>query len=603
MAVINTPEKTIILVEDEVIIAMAEKKTLSQYGYQVVLAHSGEAAVKILETGSIKIDLILMDINLGHGMDGPEAARRILKNVDIPIIFLSSHTEPDVVEKTEDITSYGYVVKNSDKAVLLASIKMAFRLYEAKQVELQKERTILAQEEQYKRLIDGLGERHCVFTHDLEGSFLYASDGFSMFGVRADEIIGQNWRSIRFTEDSIARGNKADEDIINTGERQTVLLECIHSDNSRRFIEVNYGPVYEGDEITYMEGICTDITYHKSIEAGLKRQKSLLDKSQELAHIGHWAWDVVNSTLEWSDEVFRIFGVDRADFAVSVENFEGAIHREDLDDFKKKRDDMLSRGDESEIVHRIVLPDSTIKTVVERSSVIRDDQGSTIFVMGTIQDVSDRIAIENELRNQISEKELLLREVYHRIKNNIVSIENLIHLKANTTGCEDITYVFKDVISRIGSMRLLYDMLTQGNEHQQISADIYIERLCTAIFDLYSCTDRIQLKVEVPNKCLEQQLMFSTGVILNELVTNSIKYGFAAEQKGDVEVHLNVCDANIILMYRDNGTGFDNTQLESYTGFGLKLIQMLVSQRGGFFSIESADGVAVNIEMPLVPAT
>lgn len=596
MAVINTLEKTILLVEDEVIIAMAEKNTLSQDGYQVVLAHSGEAAVEIIETE--KVDLILMDINLGRGIDGTEAARRILKDTDIPIIFLSSHTEPEVVEKTEDITSYGYVVKNSDKAVLLASIKMAFRLYDAKQMELEKERTIMAQEEQYKRLIDGLGETHCVFTHTPDGEFLFASQGFSMFGISAKDIIGKNWRSIRFTEDSIERGNLTDQKIIETGERQTVLLECIHPDNSRRFIEVNYGPVYEDNTITYLEGICTDVTSHKSIEAGLERQKKLLDKSQELAHIGHWAWDIHNSCLEWSDEVFRIFGVTRENFSVSVENFESAIHPDDLEDFKIKRDDMLAREDESEIEHRIVLPDKSIRFVVERSSVIRDDEGKNIFVMGTIQDISDRIEIENELRNQINEKELLLREVYHRIKNNIVSIGNLIHLKAETSGCDDLHVVFNDILSRIESMRLLYDMLMLVDDQDSIPADRYFEGMCTTILDLYSCADRISLDLKNEKVLLNPQLMFSCGVIINELLTNTLKYGYPIDSSGQIRIQTQINDGILELEYRDNGRGFDSTKIEEFTGFGLKLVHMMVGQRGGKISIESNDGVCVIIRIP-----
>jgi DNA-binding NarL/FixJ family response regulator len=73
-----------------------------------------------------------MDINLGPGIDGTDAAQAILVEHDIPVLFLSSHTEPEVVEKTEGITSYGYIVKNSGEMVLFASIKMAFRLFESK---------------------------------------------------------------------------------------------------------------------------------------------------------------------------------------------------------------------------------------------------------------------------------------------------------------------------------------------------------------------------------------------------------------------------------------------------------------------------------------
>jgi PAS domain S-box-containing protein len=122
--------RTILLVEDDALIAINEKMLLEQYGYSVVAVNSGERAVACLE-GRHDVDLVLMDIDLGPGIDGTEAATRILRTREIPIVFLSSHTEPAVVRKTEAITSYGYVVKNSGITVLDASIKMAFKLFEA----------------------------------------------------------------------------------------------------------------------------------------------------------------------------------------------------------------------------------------------------------------------------------------------------------------------------------------------------------------------------------------------------------------------------------------------------------------------------------------
>lgn len=109
--------KTILLVEDEAIIASAQKKVLEKQGYKVIKAHSAEKAIENVRT-TPDIDLVLMDINLGKGkMDGTEAAEIILRNHDVPILFLSSYIQPEIVEKTERITSYGYVVKDSGETV------------------------------------------------------------------------------------------------------------------------------------------------------------------------------------------------------------------------------------------------------------------------------------------------------------------------------------------------------------------------------------------------------------------------------------------------------------------------------------------------------
>lgn len=124
--------KKILLVEDEAVVALIEKRQLENNGYEVTHINCGNQAIDYALNHRDEVDLILMDIDLGPGIDGTQAAEEILSHYDIPILFLSSHTEKEVVSKTEKITSYGYVVKNSSITVLDASIKMAFKLHQAK---------------------------------------------------------------------------------------------------------------------------------------------------------------------------------------------------------------------------------------------------------------------------------------------------------------------------------------------------------------------------------------------------------------------------------------------------------------------------------------
>lgn len=123
-------KKTILLVEDESLIALAEAQTIKGFGYTVITAHSGEQAVEIA-VGEKQPDLILMDIDLGKGISGSEAAAKIFSQRPLPIVFLTSHAERDMVDKVRGITRYGYVIKNSGDFVLQSSIEMAFELFEA----------------------------------------------------------------------------------------------------------------------------------------------------------------------------------------------------------------------------------------------------------------------------------------------------------------------------------------------------------------------------------------------------------------------------------------------------------------------------------------
>ena len=127
---LDTTPKTILLVEDDAVVAMNESKELKNHGYEVISVLNSHKAIEAVNDHNRVIDLILMDINLGNNLDGTEVAKLILKNQDIPLLFLSNYTEREVLEKTENIIFYGYVVKDSGFPVLDASIKMAFKLHE-----------------------------------------------------------------------------------------------------------------------------------------------------------------------------------------------------------------------------------------------------------------------------------------------------------------------------------------------------------------------------------------------------------------------------------------------------------------------------------------
>jgi len=183
--------KTILIVEDELILSMLEKTSLEKEGFYVITASSGDKALGLFGKPH-HIDLILMDIDLGKGMDGTETAEKILQIEDIPVLFLTSHNEPEIIEKTEKITSYGFVTKSSNHAILLTSIKMAFRLFEARQKEKKNENALRASEARFRTLLHDLPSL-AVQGYGMDGITRYwnrASE--QIYGYTAEEAIGQS---------------------------------------------------------------------------------------------------------------------------------------------------------------------------------------------------------------------------------------------------------------------------------------------------------------------------------------------------------------------------------------------------------------------------
>ncbi len=188
----------ILLVEDDPPTAALEKRVLEKEGYLVTLAYSGEEAVSLCSDG---FDLVLMDIDLGAGMKGTEAARILLQKYDVPLAFLSSHTDKPTVELTEGITSYGYILKTSGPVVLIASIRMVFRLYQARQQEQENRLQLRESEARYRELFEQ--NPMPMWVYDAEDlRFLAVNDAaIAHYGYSLEEFLSMTIADIRPPEE------------------------------------------------------------------------------------------------------------------------------------------------------------------------------------------------------------------------------------------------------------------------------------------------------------------------------------------------------------------------------------------------------------------
>ncbi len=185
----GTLKHTILIVEDENLIALDTAMLLEDHDFKTIIASTGEEALeKVRENPAI--DLILMDIDLGPGIDGPETARRILKNKTIPIVFLTSHAEEDMVEKVRSITRYGYVIKNSGDFVLLSSIEMAFELHEAHTTLQNQLKALEESEKKHEIFLDAIND--LAYLKDDQFRYILINDANArFFGKTKEEIIGK----------------------------------------------------------------------------------------------------------------------------------------------------------------------------------------------------------------------------------------------------------------------------------------------------------------------------------------------------------------------------------------------------------------------------
>lgn len=278
-----TDRKNILLVEDEALIASIEKRLLEREGYSVTIASSGEEGVDIIRGNSLKVDLVLMDIDLGSGIDGTVAAVEILKLREIPVVFLSSHTEREVVQKTENITSYGYVVKDSGVTVLDASIKMAFKLFDANKILVEKEKELEDSGEKYRQLYNQAGLAICYFT--LDGEIISFNNIALRFHKSSmDELSGKTLYDLYpeekaeiYTKRIISQGSSAEKH---------EYEDQIDTVSGRRWFNTLLSTVTDSNGIpTGVQVILKEVTLEKRIREELNRTNSNLEQQKRLLGI------------------------------------------------------------------------------------------------------------------------------------------------------------------------------------------------------------------------------------------------------------------------------------------------------------------------------
>lgn len=390
-------KKRILLVEDEAIIAMTQKMSLQKWGYEVLTVHNGEKAIETALADET-IDLILMDIDLGRGMDGTEAAERILQGRDIPVVFCSSHTEPEVVEKTEKITSYGYVVKSSSITVMDASLKMAFKLFESNRRRMAVEQEQLA----LAALVENTNDIAVV--KDLNRRIISANRKFVQTTSRGhlSELIGRTDAEILgISEKEEPASSYMLDDLaaLELGPGGSISREediPSPSGRTRTFLTRKF-PIYADGLIRGLGVIATDITEQKEALAEIKVKNQLLSMIMETSPVGIATVDAEGNITYANTRAEEILGL-RKDSITSRRYNSPEWRHSDIDggpfpDEKQPFFLVKSTGTAvHDIRHGIVWPDGRSVMLSINASPMRDSDGEFAGMVATFEDISNSSA-------------------------------------------------------------------------------------------------------------------------------------------------------------------------------------------------------------------
>jgi len=394
-------KKTILLVEDEAIISLSTSKILQKNGFNVITVHKGEKAIDAVRD-SATIDIVLMDINLGKGMDGAEAAEKVLKIRSLPIVFLTSHSEQAVVDRIKSITRYGYVIKNSGEFVLLESINMALELFDAnrkllrdiKQRELA-EAELKTSEVKFSTVFHASPAGICI--NDAEnGRFIDANSAFeTITGIDRSDLVGKDPWELGLWSDENAE--EISQELQTTGKlsNREILYESKVTGNrniviSCEFIQLN------GNSCVLT--VVNDITEQRLNLEALKESRKILDSTHKTAMLESWIYDFNKKHLQLSNKG-SLSGIENK----SVNGFEFFIDKTHPDDIKFHEEEIQKILDGKPVLFkvRLVINGST-KWFLVQADIEQDAAGKPSKAIGITLDITNSKATEEENLKHIS---------------------------------------------------------------------------------------------------------------------------------------------------------------------------------------------------------
>ena len=239
----------------------------------------------------------------------------------------------------------------------------------------------------------------------------------------------------------------------------------------------------------------------------------------------------------------------------------------------------------------IITKDGEIKEISWYNTLLFDEKKKIIGILSSGEDITYRKQAEEELKKNLREKEILIREVHHRVKNNMQVIAAILSLQADEINDERLSAVLNQCMSRVQSMSKVHEMMYRTSDLEHLDMSEYIHEMITTLRDLYPLKEKgISFKENCKDVFLNLNQAIPVGIIVNELISNAMKHAFPDGKKGVIEVNLTKRDNEIIMRVSNNGEPLPpDFNLNIPTSLGLEIVNLLSEQLSGKITAKSTD--------------
>jgi len=602
--------------------------------YLVVPAGNGAEALEKLHTE--RFDMVISDI-LMPVMDGCMLCREMKKDEklkDIPFVFYTAtYTDESdekfalklgaekFIRKPVESGEFIKIIQNVIKDVEMGKIKAKkpvleeeegiFKLYserlvnklEKKMMDLKEEITRRKQteeelrksEEKYRILTETVPD--IIFTLDRKGRFTYINPaGENITGYSIREFLGHNFTEILApehidaTKDRFKRGLSGEEFPITE-------VEIIHKDGRKVPVELNVTSLFDedGNAIGRL-GVARDITEPKQIQKVLRGSEERYRTIFENTGTATVMLEEDKTVSLVNKETEKLFGYSRKEIEGKKKWTEFVV-AEDLEKMKgyheQRRVDPTSAPKRYEF--RLIDKKGSFRDILLSIDVIPGTKKS----VASLLDVTERKHAEEKIKASLKEKEVMMREIHHRVKNNMQIVISLLRLQSAKAEDKKTQEIFRECQNRIRTMALIHDKLYQSKDLAKINYAKYIDGLVVHVIHSYGVDSNIiALETDLEEVFLDLNRAIPCGLIVQELLSNSVKHAFPQGKKGEICVGLHSDKKGVInFVVSDNGIGFpEEIDFRKAQTLGLQMVNDLTRQINGTIELNRKGGTAFKIK-------
>lgn len=325
--------------------------------------------------------------------------------------------------------------------------------------------------------------------------------------------------------------------------------------------------------------VARDVTRQKELEFELKHKQELLQASQSVALLGNFSYNTVDYSLFWSDELYNIFGISEEEKSALYDAYVARFDKEGLDLYSKIVEEAMQTGNRYEFQHKVHIPGGRVKTVSCVGIPFTDNEGKVYRIDGVVQDITEQIANEEIILNAVKEKELLIKELHHRVKNNLQVISSLLNLQSNLDLDSSTQSHLKECQNRIKSMASIHDMLYRSNDITNIEFTDYLKQLTDDLVKSYLGNEHsLRINYDMDEVHLSLDMAVPMGLLINEIVTNSLKHAYSEEKGLDLNIQMKHKKDGFTIEISDNGAGFNIDLVDFRKTLGLMIVDTLSDQ-------------------------